>query len=67
MSSTSLTSNPQKTRDERQSLVVLVDDDRNLCDLVERFLERAGHRVQIFHDGETFLATLGTIMPTPSA
>ena len=63
MSSTSLASDRQRTRDERQSLIVLVDDDRNLCDLVERFLERAGHRVQIFHDGETFLATLGAMMP----
>ena len=27
------------------SLVVLVDDDRNLCDLVQRFLENAGHTV----------------------
>ena len=63
MSSTSLASDPQKTRDERQSLIVLVDDDRNLCDLVERFLERAGHRVQIFHDGESFLAALGAMMP----
>ena len=63
MSSTSLASDPQKTRDERQSLIVLVDDDRNLCDLVERFLERAGHRVQIFHDGTSFLAALGAMMP----
>lgn len=63
MSSTSLASDPQKTRDERQSLIVLVDDDRNLCDLVERFLERAGHRVQIFHDGASFLAALGAMMP----
>ena len=63
MSSTSLASDPQKTRDERQSLIVLVDDDRNLCDLVERFLERTGHRVQIFHDGASFLAALGAMMP----
>ena len=63
MSSTSLASDPQKTGDEQQHLIVLVDDDRNLCDLVERFLERAGHRVQIFHDGESFLAALGAMMP----
>ena len=63
MSSVSLISDQEGTRGERKTLVVLVDDDRNLCDLVERFLERAGHRVIIFHDGESFLAALGAMMP----
>jgi DNA-binding NtrC family response regulator len=45
------------------SLIVLVDDDRNLCDLVERFLDRAGHQVRVFHDGESFLAAMGAMMP----
>ena len=63
MSSTSLVSDQKQTHDERKRLVVLVDDDRNLCDLVERFLERAGHRVVVFHDGESFLAALGAMMP----
>ena len=63
MSSTSLASDQEQTHDERKRLVVLVDDDRNLCDLVERFLERAGHRVTVFHDGESFLAALGAMMP----
>lgn len=63
MSSTSLVSDQEQTHDERKRLVVLVDDDRNLCDLVERFLERAGHRVAVFHDGESFLASLGAMMP----
>ena len=63
MSSTSLVSDQKQTHDERKRLVVLVDDDRNLCDLVERFLERADHRVVVFHDGESFLAALGAMMP----
>ena len=63
MSSTSLVSDQKQTHDERKRLVVLVDDDRNLCDLVERFLEKAGHRVSVFHDGESFLAALGAMMP----
>ena len=63
MSSTSLVSDQKQTHDERKRLVVLVDDDRNLCDLVERFLEKAGHRVVVFHDGESFLAALGAMMP----
>lgn len=63
MSSTSLVSDPEQTHGDRKSLVVLVDDDRNLCDLVERFLERAGHEVVVFHDGESFLAALGAMMP----
>ncbi|MGH9336885.1 MAG: sigma-54-dependent transcriptional regulator, partial [Vicinamibacteria bacterium] len=49
--------------EEHQSLVVLVDDDRNLCDLVERFLDRGGYEVKVFHDGESFLASLGAMMP----
>jgi DNA-binding NtrC family response regulator len=57
-----LTGKPESA-DERSSLVVLVDDDRNLCDLVERFLDRAGHQVRVFHDGESFLAALGAMMP----
>jgi len=63
MSSTSLVSDHEQTHQERKSLVVLVDDDRNLCDLVERFLERAGHEVVVYHDGESFLAALGAMMP----
>jgi DNA-binding NtrC family response regulator len=30
---------------------------------VERFLDRAGHEVKVFHDGESFLAALGAMMP----
>jgi len=63
MSTSSVKSDTDTTPGSRESLVILVDDDRNLCDLVERFLERAGHRVQVFHDGETFLASLGAMMP----
>ncbi len=63
MSSASLVSDQEQTQGDRKTLVVLVDDDRNLCDLVERFLERAGHRVIIFHEGESFLAALGAMMP----
>ncbi len=44
-------------------LVVVVDDDPSLCDLAQRFLERAGHRVSVFHDGESCLAALTNIMP----
>ena len=63
MSSASLASDQEQARDDRQSLVVLVDDDRNLCDLVERFLQKAGHRVRVFHDGESFLGALGAMLP----
>ena len=41
----------------------LVDDDRNLCDLVERFLDRAGYQIKVFHDGESFLAAMGAMLP----
>jgi len=63
MTSPSLVTGKPEPKDERSSLVILVDDDRNLCDLVERFLDRAGHEVRVFHDGESFLASLGAMMP----
>jgi two-component system response regulator AtoC len=63
MTSPSLVTGKPEPKNERSSLVVLVDDDRNLCDLVERFLDRAGHEVRVFHDGESFLASLGATMP----
>jgi DNA-binding NtrC family response regulator len=63
MTSPSLVTGKPEPKDEPSSLVVLVDDDRNLCDLVERFLDRAGHEVKVFHDGESFLASLGAMMP----
>ncbi len=63
MTSPSLVTGKPEPKEERSSLVVLVDDDRNLCDLVERFLDRAGHEVKVFHDGESFLASLGAMMP----
>ncbi len=63
MTSPSLVTGKPEPKEQRSSLVVLVDDDRNLCDLVERFLDRAGHEVKVFHDGESFLASLGAMMP----
>ncbi len=63
MTSPSLVTGKPESKDERSSLVVLVDDDLNLCDLVERFLDVAGHEVAVFHDGESFLASLGSTMP----
>jgi DNA-binding NtrC family response regulator len=63
MTSPSLVTGKPEPKDERSSLVVLVDDDRNLCDLVERFLDVAGYEVAVYHDGESFLASLGETMP----
>jgi DNA-binding NtrC family response regulator len=63
MTSPSVVTGKPEPKSERSSLVVLVDDDRNLCDLVERFLDRAGHEVKVFHNGESFLAALGAMMP----
>jgi DNA-binding NtrC family response regulator len=58
-----VTGEPPTGPADARSLVVLVDDDRNLCDLVERFLDRAGHEVRVFHDGESFLGALGAMIP----
>jgi DNA-binding NtrC family response regulator len=43
--------------------VVVVDDDPSLCDLAQRFLEKAGYRVKVFNSGESCLAALTNMMP----
>ncbi|HSF16875.1 MAG TPA: sigma-54 dependent transcriptional regulator [Vicinamibacteria bacterium] len=63
MESASVASIPSEADSERASLVVVIDDDRNLCDLVERYLDRAGHHVRVFHDGESFLTELEAMLP----
>lgn len=48
---------------ERGRLVAVVDDERDIRDLVSLHLERAGYRVQSFADGEHFLAFVGRTVP----
>jgi two-component system phosphate regulon response regulator PhoB/two-component system alkaline phosphatase synthesis response regulator PhoP len=48
---------------ERGRLVAVVDDERDIRDLVSLHLERAGYRVQSFADGEHFLAFVGRAVP----
>lgn len=40
--------------------VLLVDDDRELCDLLSRFLSRHGLRVSVVHDGKSMARTLAS-------
>lgn len=47
-----------------QSLVYVADDEKNIRDLIERFLEEAGHIVKVFEDGESLLAAFVEREPT---
>lgn len=47
---------PSNTSQSRDKLVLVVEDDRNIARLVQRYLERDGFRVQVAHDGEMALA-----------
>lgn len=47
-----------------QGLVYVADDEKNIRDLIERFLEEAGHTVKVFEDGESLLAAFMEKEPT---
>ena len=38
--------------------VLIVDDDKNICDLLRLYLEKEGYRVIMSHDGEESLVKL---------
>jgi DNA-binding NtrC family response regulator len=46
-----------------RSLVVVTDDDRAQCMLLRTLLQGAGHTVEVFHDGESFLDALTRLLP----
>ncbi len=43
--------------------VLIIEDDRNIADLVRRYLERAGFETQVAHDGNEGLAMAKSAMP----
>lgn len=51
------------TSAERGRLVAVVEDERDIRELVAIHLERAGYRVQAFEQGEQFLASVGRSVP----
>jgi DNA-binding NtrC family response regulator len=50
-----------RTRDE--ALIVVVDDDPSQRQLFARWLQNAGHEVQVFADGESLMEGLSRILP----
>ncbi len=47
-----------------QGLIYVADDEKNIRDLIERFLEEAGHAVSVFENGESLLAAFVEKEPT---
>ncbi len=39
-----------------KKLILVIDDDRDLCELLDEYLTREGFRVEAAYDGETGLA-----------
>lgn len=51
------------TRSNQGPVVYLVDDDTDLCLVLERWLERQGFAVRTFHSPVTFLQSMGEATP----
>jgi CheY-like chemotaxis protein len=45
------------------SLIMIVDDYPDACDLLARLLQRLGHRVSCAHSGPEALQILGSVLP----
>lgn len=43
--------------------IYVADDEKNICVLIENFLEKEGYEVECFHDGEAILAACERRMP----
>lgn len=43
--------------------VLIVDDDKNICDLLRLYLEKEGYGVILSHDGEEALAKFNALKP----
>lgn len=43
--------------------IYVADDEKNICFLIQNFLEKEGYEVKCFHDGESILAACGEEMP----
>ena len=41
----------------------MVDDERDVCNIVRRWLRKAGYEVEVFHDGQACLAGLSRTRP----
>jgi DNA-binding response OmpR family regulator len=48
---------------DRAGPILIIEDDRNIADLVRRYLERAGYETLVAHDGDAGLALAHTCKP----
>ena len=44
-------------------LIYVADDEKNICFLIENFLEKEGYEVECFGDGESLLEAFGKKAP----
>ena len=44
-------------------LIYVADDEKNICFLIENFLEKEGYEVECFGDGESLLDAFQEIAP----
>ena len=44
--------------------IYVADDEKNICFLIQNFLEKEGFEVRCFEDGESILAACEEQMPT---
>ena len=58
---------PEKTKQEVESMslgkILVVDDDKNICELLRLYLEKEGYSVILAHDGEEALAKFNALTP----
>ena len=39
-------------------LIYIVDDEKEIRELIQKFLEEAGHKVEVFENGEVFVEAI---------
>lgn len=48
---------------EKNIKVLIVDDDKNICDLLRLYLEKEGYSVILSHDGEEAVVKFNALKP----
>ena len=48
---------------EKSLKVLIVDDDKNICDLLRLYLEKDGYSVILSHDGEEAVVKFNALKP----
>lgn len=53
----------QEVRVNKNKVIAVVDDDRNIAELVQLYLEKEGYGVEVFLSGKELLSQFGTLTP----